>query len=192
MPFRERLENRLQIFNELVVYACQLILTNFLNSTNHKDDFEMVMGWVYIGAVVLNFSVNIAVVVVHTVWSIYKARKVASLDKQRAKRIKEALENKKKLIELEPKASEKLERQVKRQEAIDQVKQWHRVRLWLKQNNVDFSNYIEEVTFTKIVKEFKLEKLGYQQLLRERVTFALMDRTEELFLSQRVQRLKNE
>ena len=72
LPFRENLMNFLEVFNEYTIVICLYMCFTF---TDFVSDPRMkhICGWVLIGTVLFNISLNILVVMGSSVLQIYKS-----------------------------------------------------------------------------------------------------------------------
>ena len=143
MPLKE--ENVYEIFNEVFIYICSLLMANMLDASLNSELNDL-RGWVFIVMASTNLIINMTLTVYSSFKDIITSRKEA-MYKKRAKR---AIQNK--LFELKSQSGNKQEiqdltDQLDLIEAIRTSRKWMKHRKWLIKNKVNFENFKEEIEF---------------------------------------------
>jgi hypothetical protein len=146
MPFVEDQDNRIEIFNEMCLFMINHFLACFLDASLHPfhKDFA---GWVILGIASLNIAANLLLVAIASIMDAWKSWQENKLIRARAKLRKRRLENFKTMTEDQPGKLVEVERQLEELKAVADCKRWAKHRKWLRLNNVDFSDYPEEIRF---------------------------------------------
>ena len=111
------------------------------------DGFINNMGWVYIGISVFNILINLAIVLIDSIYETGSEYLEKRQQEKKLKFIQERRENRQKIVDEAPGQMKVFEFELTIFEVLVKVKEWMPHRKWLKSNGIEFDDYPEEIEF---------------------------------------------
>jgi len=79
-----------------------------------------------------------------------------------------------------------MEEEIKIIECLASMREWQAHRKWLKENNIDFASFPEEVEFRENVEKYKLLTLAKNAKILGAIKFAAAQKTHEKIEQMRI------
>ena len=170
-PMEGRLDNFIEVFNELCIVSCSHIVDVFLNAAVPVD-FRDQLGWTLMAIAGLNIMVNLILTAYVSFRDMIDGRIAAKQSASYLELVNSKLMNRRHLTEIAPKQFPQYEQQLTIDEAIVCCRQWVPQRRWMLANGLKVDDLPEEVEFQKLVKDFKLMSKARNYKLSEGISFA--------------------
>jgi len=157
MPFNTKSQNRIEIFNEGTVYIINVMFTFYLNPEVAAFVGEYV-GLLIIFSSMFNMIVNLSIVIHGAISDSIDDYRAWKIERKSGAHTKNKLHNFKVITKHLPGRFKEVESTLQELDAVDYCSKWIVERKWLKANNVDFSDYPEEIKFQDYCKRFTFKQ----------------------------------
>jgi len=171
-PMASKMDNKIEIFNELTIMLSCHINNCFLNIAIPLSARDK-MGWVLMGLAAINIVGNMAIMAKNTTFDIGQSIKDKYYGAQAIRHFNNKMKNRKLLVKTMPKKFAAFTEEQEFFEAVDWIKKYAPQRKWMISHGVDFANFKDEETYQILNKKFKFEEAALKIQFTKALVYAI-------------------